>query len=278
MDAPAVRHGLRGLHMIDIHSHILYDIEGDDGSRSLEMSLGMLRQAVDSGVTDIIATPHMHRRGVVPSWSSIQERVGTLQQEADKAGIHIHIYAGAEVSFDADTLNYLPKDGTDYCLAGTHYILIELLPTSAPENTERLIYELQLRGYLPILAHPERYKHIMEKPEYLLHWIEKGLLTQSNIGSFSGQFREKTENYVKWLYEHKAIHLLGSDAHRTDWRNADTREFQKKLQEYTGSEDFLNECSQHGEMIIKNRIFYPDAPIFKVAHKKKSFWSKLFGG
>ena len=55
--------------MIDIHSHILYDIEGDDGSRSLDMSLGMLRQAAASGVTDMFATPHMHRRGVVPSWA-----------------------------------------------------------------------------------------------------------------------------------------------------------------------------------------------------------------
>lgn len=263
--------------MIDIHSHILYDIEGDDGSRSLDMSLGMLRQAVDSGVTDIIATPHMHRRGVVPTWYSIQERVSSLQKEADKAGIDIHIYSGAEVSFDADTLNYLPKDGTDYCLAGTHYILIELLPTSAPENTERLIYELQLRGYLPILAHPERYKHIMEKPKYLFHWIEKGLLAQSNIGSFSGQFGEKTESYVKMLYDHKAIHLLGSDAHRTDWRNADTRKFQKQLIDYTGNTEFIDSCTEHASMILRNRIYYADPPLRKVEKKKKGFFARLFG-
>lgn len=177
--------------MIDIHSHILYDIEGDDGSRSLDMSLGMLRQAAASGVTDMFATPHMHRRGVVPSWASIVERAEQLQEEADKAGIPVRIHTGAEVSFDADTMNYLPDGGTDYCLAGTHYILIELLPSSAPESTGRLIYELQLRGYQPILAHPERYPNIMEKPDHLLHWIEKGLLTQSNIGSFCANSREK---------------------------------------------------------------------------------------
>lgn len=66
--------------MIDIHSHILYDIEGDDGSRSETMSLGMLRQAAASGTTHIFATPHMHRHEVVPSWSSIEERVAELQQ------------------------------------------------------------------------------------------------------------------------------------------------------------------------------------------------------
>lgn len=262
--------------MIDVHSHILYDIEGDDGSRSLEMSLEMLRQASLSGVTEIIATPHMHRRGVVPTWDSIQERVATLQEEAGKAGIPIHIYAGAEVSFDADTLNYLLEGKRDYCIAGTSYILIELLPTSTPEGTGRLLYELQLRGYFPILAHPERYTHIMEKPDHLLHWIENGLLIQSNIGSFSGQFGEEAEAYVKWLYNHKAIHLIGSDAHRTDWRNADTRDFREKLCDYTGSADFIEECTRHASLILRNRIYYADPPLRKVKTKKKVFFSGLF--
>lgn len=262
--------------MIDLHSHILYDIEGDDGSRSLKMSLEMLKQAVNSGVTEIIATPHMHRRGVVPSWESIQQRVETLQIEADKAGIPIHIYTGAEVSFDADTMNYLPDGKNEYCLAGTHYILIELLPTSTPEGTGRLLYELSLRGYQPILAHPERYDHIMEKPDHLLHWIEDGLLVQSNIGSFSGQFGGKAETNVKWLYEHRAIHFLGSDAHRTDWRSADTREFQQKLLAYTGDSSFLEQCTQHSRMILNNRIYYAEPPIRRVA-KKKGFFARLFG-
>ena len=263
--------------MIDIHSHILYDIEGDDGSRSLEMSLGLLKQAVLAGVTDIIATPHMHRRGVVPSWDSIQERGATLQEEAKKAGLPIHIYTGAEVSFDADTLNYLPDGKNDYCLAGTHYILIELLPTSTPEGTGRLIYELQLRGYQPILAHPERYEHIMEKPDHLLHWIENGLLTQSNIGSFSGQFGDKAEAYAKWLYEHRAIHFLGSDAHRTDWRSTDTRDFQKNLNMYTKDNGFIETCDKHAAMILNNRIYYADPPLKRTANKKKGFFAKLFG-
>ena len=86
--------------MIDIHSHILYDIEGDDGSRSETMSLGMLRQAAAAGTTHIFATPHMHRHEVVPSWSSIEERVAELQQKADAEGIPITIHTGAEVSLD----------------------------------------------------------------------------------------------------------------------------------------------------------------------------------
>ena len=73
--------------MIDIHSHILYDI--DDGSESLDMSLQMLRMSVDSGVTDIIATPHVNRQGHIPSWQTILDKAAALQEEADKANIPI---------------------------------------------------------------------------------------------------------------------------------------------------------------------------------------------
>ena len=116
----------------------------------------------------------------------------------------------------------------------------------------------------------------MEKPDHLLHWIEKGLLTQSNIGSFSGQFKEKTAAYAKWLYDHRAVHFLGSDAHRTDWRNADTRDFQERLDAYTGNHDFIAACDAHAAMILKNRIYYADPPLQNKPHKK-GFFARLFG-
>lgn len=153
--------------MIDIHSHILYDIPGDDGARDRSMSLDMLRQAAEAGTRKLFATPHFHRRGICPSWDVITERLAQLQQAADDTGIPIRLHSGAEVSLDADTLNYLPGPGESraYCLAGTAYLLVELLPTAAPLETWNLLYQLQLRGYLPILAHPERYRHIMSQIE-----------------------------------------------------------------------------------------------------------------
>lgn len=59
--------------MIDLHSHVLYDIEGDDGSRSEAMSLELLRLAEASGTETLFVTPHCHRRGVVPRWQSITD-------------------------------------------------------------------------------------------------------------------------------------------------------------------------------------------------------------
>lgn len=97
--------------MFDLHSHILYNIPGDDGSRDLSMSLAMLRQAAEAGTGDLFATPHFHRRGICPDWDTITERLSQLQQAADEARIPIRLHPGAEVSLDADTLNYLPDPG-----------------------------------------------------------------------------------------------------------------------------------------------------------------------
>ena len=75
--------------MIDLHSHVLYDIEGDDGSRSEAMSLELLRLAEASGTETLFVTPHCHRRGVVPLWQSITERTRQLQQKARAEGLSI---------------------------------------------------------------------------------------------------------------------------------------------------------------------------------------------
>lgn len=139
--------------MIDIHSHILYDI--DDGSESLDMSLQMLRMSVDSGVTDIIATPHVNRQGHIPAWQTILDKVAALQEEADKAQIPIRIYTGAEVEINGDALRFMKENHDDYCLAGSRYVMLELTDQSQPDIVEKMIYELQMRGFLPLLAHEE---------------------------------------------------------------------------------------------------------------------------
>lgn len=263
--------------MIDLHSHVLYDIEGDDGSRSEAMSLELLRLAVASGTTDLFVTPHFHRRGIVPGWPSITERARQLQQKAKAAGIPITLHTGAEVSLDADTLNYLPGGGNkDYCLAGTAYILVELLTTAAPEETWNLLYQLQLRGYLPILAHPERYRHIMEHPQVVRQWVEKGILLQSNVGSFTGEFGDSAQHHVEWLHRRGLIHFLGSDAHRTGWRTTDTAKAQQAIRALPGGTRLLETCEAHAQLILQNKVFYPEVPE-EPKKKKKSWLQRLFG-
>lgn len=259
--------------MIDLHSHILYEI--DDGSKSLEMSLEMLRIAAASGVTDIFATPHVNRRGKVPQWEQILQRKETLQRQADAAAISIAIHSGAEVELNYDTLRFLPEQQQAYCLADSSYILLELTSQSQPDQVESLLFELMLRGYMPILAHPERYERIMAHPDRLLRWMQRGVLTQCNIGSFNGAFGKDAQRRAELLLDNHMIYFLGSDAHRTDWRNPDITAAEKKLRKLAGGEKLFEKCQRNAAQLLRGKLVYPEVP--DRFHKpKRSFLAKSF--
>ena len=265
--------------MIDIHSHILYGV--DDGSESQAMSLEMLRMSVASGVTDIIATPHVNRKGLVPIWSDLQARVEELRRAAAAADIHIAIHLGAEVELNGATMDLLKecKDDRAYCLGGSHYVLIELTDRTRPNIAENMLSTLQLRGYWPVLAHIERFPQLLEEPDRLLGWIEKGILCQCNTGSFTGYFGPKVKERVRTLYQNGVIHLLGSDGHRTAFRTTDIREAHEELERLARKEkrdDLWQTATANAALILKDRVCYPDVPDHWHV-KKRGFFSRLFG-
>lgn len=261
--------------MIDIHSHILYDI--DDGSRSLEMSLEMLRLSVASEVTDIFATPHVNRRGVVPSWEMITQKVEVLQAEADKADIPIRIHAGAEVELNYDALKFLLENERQYCLAESRYILCEFTNQSEPRQAEKLLYELMLRGFVPILAHPERYERIMTHPRRVLEWMHNGVLAQCNTGSFRGSFGKEVQGRAEELLDHDMVIFLGSDAHRVEMRNTDLREAEQAIDAVDKKHDLWEKCEDNAQRILTDRVLYPTLPD-QWNKPKKGLLRRLFGG
>lgn len=264
--------------MIDIHSHIIYSI--DDGSQSLDMSLEMLRMSVNSGVTDIIATPHVNRQGKIPEWAEIEDKAETLRQAAAKENIPIHIYTGAEIELNGDVLRFLTGDKRDYCLAHSHYVLLELTEQSQPEFVEPLLYEIQMRGYYPILAHVERFPILTHHPERLLRWLKKGMLAQCNTGSFTGYFGSTLQGYVRDFYRNHMIHFLGSDGHRVEFRTTDINDAHAELdrlkKETKNSQDLWQAATHNAEFILKDKVLYPDLPDHW-QKEKKGFFSRLFG-
>lgn len=261
--------------MIDIHTHILFDIDGDDGSRSKEMTVEMLRMAADSGTTHMIATPHVNRNEVIPDWLQIKERVEEVNELAVMHSIPVQIYTGGEVQLDYNIMRELSGNNDTYCLAGSRYILVELTSQSDPSFVEEMLFELMLRGYLPILAHPERYDRIIHHPEVILKWMNKGLYTQCNTGSFYGYFGERVQKRVQMLYNHQMITFLGSDAHRIAFRTTDTREAQYAIEKLTGSDLFWKQCSDHAKYILNKDVYYPEVPE-SFTKKKKGFFAQLF--
>ncbi|MBR1511242.1 MAG: hypothetical protein IJ858_06470 [Acidaminococcaceae bacterium] len=270
---------------IDIHSHIIPGV--DDGSRDMETSIALLQMAVESGTTDIIATPHVIDVSTTLTWDAIRRHVEALQKEADARGIPIRIYPGAETELNWDLLELIRKDHSAFCLAGSRYCLMEMPSLMLPPNLEDMIYELQLMDIVPVLAHPERQMQLMQEPEKLLKLLQKGCVAQSNGGSLTGVFGPKAHEKVHMLIDHQMISFMGSDAHNLKHRNTNLKDAREKIVKHWGEATATELLETKPRYILENKELPPALYADRLPKtlgksdantaKKKGFFARLFG-
>lgn len=262
--------------MYDLHSHIIYGV--DDGSPDAASSRELLKIAAGCGTKHIIATPHVIELNNCPSWQRINEGVAELRAMAAEEKLDLAIYPGAEIEMNWDILALFHKESRDYCLGGSHYLLVELPAMTIPPYTEEFWFELQLLGICPVLAHPERHRGLMENPERLMEWLRSGVLTQMNGGSITGRFGEQVRQNAELLLQNDVICVIGSDAHRVKIRNTDLTHPKERLVELVGAERAWLLCEGNPQRLLADEeITMPIPPRLQYPVKKKqSFWSKLF--
>ena len=179
--------------MIDLHCHILPGI--DDGAQTVTDSLAMAKQAVSEGIHTIVATPHHQNGKYVNEHDSIIYQVGQLNDELKQNEIPLKILPGQEVRLYGDLLEDY-EAGKIVTLNETNkYILIEFPSNHVPRYAEQLLYELRVKGMIPIIVHPERNAELIERPDKLYDLVSKGALTQVTAGSLLGKFGKKSKNF-----------------------------------------------------------------------------------
>ena len=231
--------------MVDMHSHIINEI--DDGSKSIEMTINMLKKAEESGTTDIIATPHFMRGRFEVEYKDVIKRAEELKKIVKENNIHINIYVGQEVYYSKNLLEYY-NDKIIGTINNTKYMLIELPMLEFDiDEVINTIYELQIRGIVPIIAHPERYKPFIKKPSMINKLINEGMLFQMNAGSISGDFGKDVKKTAAKYLEHNVYSFIGSDAHRDRGRDTDMSEALNILESYE-RKVFIN----NGKAMLQN--------------------------
>ena len=201
--------------MFDIHSHIIYHI--DDGSRTPEESLELIRQDVEQGAHAIIATPHYYvQYPTAPA--RIRAKLATIE-EANASALDVRLYAGNEVLW-FDSMTERLQSGEILTLADSHYTLIEFYPEESYQTILRAIRNVRNAGYRPIIAHAERFKAIQEhglaEVRDLGAYVQLSTEPLSHKG-LSGLFDRETKFIQKALRNQEAD-FLGTDMHRTDRR------------------------------------------------------------
>lgn len=254
--------------MIDFHCHILWDI--DDGADSLEQALSMAAIAAEQGVDRIVATPHcMDERDLKEFAQRVGERCTLLQDILQEEGIDITIAPGAEVYIEPALLE---MEGLELItLNNTQYILVELPMGEVPRYTEDFLYHLQLRGLIPILAHPERNLAIIEDPNIMFRLVDLGALVQINTGSITGFFGSRVQNCAQILLTHRMGHLLGTDAHSDRGRGPYMQEALNKLNEWLEPEQVEKITHEIPQSIYFGKTVFISTPM--EYHRKKDFFS-----
>lgn len=200
--------------MIDLHSHILPGM--DDGARDLEESLRMADLAVRSGVTAMVATPHC----AGDRTEEVRESLAYLRAGLRSNRIPLKVYAGMEI-FGAPNTAQMLQSGQLLTLAGSRYPLIEFDFESDGEPETQVLQRVIQAGYVPLVAHPERYRYVRENPELINLWKRMGCLFQVNRGSLLGRFGPGARAMALELTGRGFATVVASDAHsasmRTPW-------------------------------------------------------------
>lgn len=239
--------------MIDIHSHILYGI--DDGAKTIEDSIDIIRQAAANGVTDIIVTPHFIL-GSTYNCNNINKKslITKIKNKLKKENIDVSIYLGNEVFVEQDMLK-LKKDGLIATLCNGKYLLFELPMNGEITGLSDIIFNLRCKGYIPVIAHPERYLNIKKNPKIVEDLLAKGALFQSNIGSFLGVYGKTAQKTAILLLKHHAITFIGSDIHhaKDNFYNS-LEEVKRILLKYVSNEEVEDLLVNNASKILNKEV------------------------
>lgn len=242
--------------MIDIHCHILHGV--DDGPKTLEESLNMARVAIKDGITTIVATPHHKNNQYDNPKSTIMQKVEELNVALMQEGIPLNILPGQEVRIYGEILDdYYKKDVLT--INQTKYLFIEFPSSTVPRYAERLLYELQTEGIIPIIVHPERNKELQEKTDLLYQFVKNGALTQVTAASILGYFGKNVKRFSEQLIECNLTHFIASDAHNTDNRTFKVNDANEQIRKKFG-EDFTFLFRENSELLLSDNYIIKEIP------------------
>lgn len=231
---------------IDIHNHTLFGV--DDGAKDREEALEMLKDAREQGAGALILTPH-YRHGMFgyPT-EQIEENFQVLKEEAEKLELSLHL--GCEYHVNSEIIQNL-RAGRCRTLAGSDYVLTEYSGQAQYAYMAEYTGRLLSCGYLPVIAHVERYQCLLKEPELCRELSEKGAMIQINADSVLGMDGRAAERFCKKLLKNQWVDVIASDAHGRQERRSHMAKCQKAVEKACG-------VAYAEEIFVKNpgRILY----------------------
>ncbi len=243
--------------MIEIHSHILPNT--NDGPPTMSESIQLAQTAVKQGVHTLVVTPrHLDGTNNHPKLDIIKEVIH-FSHELEQKGIPLKVLPGQEVRLTWDLAEKIDKDEILPVNENTKYILIELPSNHLPKYAEQVLFELQMKGFTPVIAHPERHAEIVSKPQLVYNLVKKGALVQVAAGSINGRFGKKQAKFTNEMIDANLVHLISSEAYHSKKRPFELHEAFNKVEKTFGKQMhyyFL----ENSQALIENEPIFADPP------------------
>ena len=236
--------------MTDTHSHILFNI--DDGSNNIEESIAILKEMAEVGFKHVILTPH-YIEGTEYSVTNEEKdiRFALLEKRIKEENLDITIHLGNEIFLHNNLIASI-EGAKCYGLNKSNYLLVELPFHNQIRGLIDILYEFKVKGYIPIIAHPERYTYLQDNPDLVDKLKEEGTLFQCNYSSILGYYRKDAERLIKYMLKKHYVDYLGTDIHHINKAFVldNFAKIKKNIIKITGDE-YFNEIMENCSNLIK---------------------------
>jgi protein-tyrosine phosphatase len=215
--------------MFDLHLHLLPGI--DDGAATLDVSRQMLERSTANGMSTLVATPHL-------SGPLSQTYAGKVERALEKVrpiarSLEMDIKLGYEVMLTPDLPARLER-GEPATLAGGKTVLVEVPFRVWPAHADQALFDLQVAGFRPLLAHPERYHVVQEDPAHALRLAERGVVLQVTFGSLLGLIGNDARHAAEVIVQSADAVVMSTDAHGDGKRLAAVKPGLARLRDLVG--------------------------------------------
>ena len=241
----------------------------DDGARTMEDSLAMVRMAAEHGTTDMVATPHANLQFKFNP-ELIAERIAQVREAA--AGV-LRLYTGCDFHLSYDNIQDSIEHPRKYTVNQQRYLLVEFSELLIFKNTEDIFARLRDAGMVPIVTHPERNGLLRQRIENIAKWVDQGARMQVTAQSLTGGFGRRAQEFSRELLDRSLVHVVASDGHDCERRPPVMDQARVWLRKKYG--DALAEAlcvTNPGATLTGDDMYLPNADPHSSVRKWYEFW------
>jgi protein-tyrosine phosphatase len=252
--------------VIDLHTHLLPGV--DDGAKTVDEAVAMVRVARENGIAAMVATPHRNAWSYWADRSDGERRLADVVDACARAGLTVRLALGSEAYMAPDLVEQVRR-GQVWTINGGRYLLVEWPYEQYPPYSEQVLFDLQIKGLCPIVAHPERYRVVRRDVAVLAPLVERGMVVQVTASGLLGKDGPEVQRIAETLLVRNLAHLLASDAHGPTRRPPLLRAARERASELVGEARAQAMVQDGPEQVLENRTL--DLPPPSV-QPPKSFW------